>query len=135
MDFTHESVNNKTNQVIQSLHQSAKLIKAGFPDACLSVIKLSLPVIKGRTLAASPLFPQGLPSEFRQISDQHIKALLTDMRDSCVHKLSSTTGQPVNDPDNDKRKRGQDRRLGGPNKSGFRFAQNVLHLDKQTSMV
>lgn len=72
------------------MQQTARLVKAGHADAALAVLSLSLPLVKGRVLAVCPLLPDGLPChEFRPLSDYHIKALLTDMRDSMALKPNS----------------------------------------------
>ena len=54
IDFTHDSVNNKTQQVLQNLHHAGKLAKLGFVDVALQAFLLSMPLRTGVKFGKCP---------------------------------------------------------------------------------
>jgi hypothetical protein len=103
IDFTHDAVNNKAQQVVQNLVQVGKLVKLGLVDVALEAFLLTMPVCAGVSLGKCPLVPESLPNQFRQLSDNNIKSVLASLEESVLAKQATAqaaAGEP-DDEDND----------------------------------
>jgi hypothetical protein len=78
VDFTNDAVNNKTQPVISNLSLCLKLMKAGYTDYALDVMKLTLPMTKGLSIGVCPLTPKGLNTErLRVLTEAAVGQLLS----------------------------------------------------------